>query len=943
MDIKFHYWDKICSEDNFKLAWQRVKANRGCPGVDHISIKDFEANLYNNLNLLRNLLKQGIYEPSPVIIKEIDKEDGKKRTLKIPTIKDRVCQEAVLLVVQPDIESEFLNCSYGYRPGKSAFMAIQKVENLIKQGFHWVVDADIKDFFDSVNKKLVTILFAEKIKDKRIVNLIKKWIQYDTPPETGIPQGMVLSPLLANIYLHNLDLAVSERAKGYIRYCDDFIILCRAEHEAMVLLDFVEKFIEEDLFLKLNKEKTRVVNLKEGFIFLGFHFSEQGKRPSTKALEKLKSKIEKELKQSDRIWDEQLKDKIKSIIRGWQNYFGLSEFAESELIKAVEELSRTYYNSFALNILQSALYINNGQPHKAYEILLQNPDMKSEEGELHYQLGIIYESLGLTEHALDEYYKALKLSPSHSDSLAQIGINLIRKGNIERAIKYLQKAIQITPDNSRLYIAIAEAYKKWGLYGASQKALSQAKQIDPDINYYSHSEMVTSSNKLNFKEEDLYQYLRLFSGREGVYARQWINEYGKLGYSPIYKPIDKDALLAHLEGKHTLGIYLLRMDNTIKIAVIDIDISKKLIMQEETMRNIDLWKLALADAVKIIKFLKNLNITAYLETSGWKGLHVWLFFETPIKAAEARDFLKTVLRKIGPPPEGINREIFPFQDSTNRDSLGSLIKLPLGIHRLTGKRCLFIDEYGEPLQDQIAYLWNIEPVKIDNFRKAKNLLIKHGTSIEVSDIEDLPKAKIIIDRCNVIKFLYQKAMLDNNLTHFERLILLNTLGHIGEEGRKAIHFIISKCYNYNFDITEKWINRLSKNPASCPKIREWLSYITAVIGCHCEFKLDKNSYPSPIIHAGIYPVKKSAAKTDAYKAEQNLQPTVSENTAQIEELVDNYIKLKQSKREIEKKMQEIEAKFEKYFNNNGIDSIEIKSGMLRRVKKDEKIQFIVEI
>lgn len=941
MDTEGYFWQKICSEDNFYLAWQRVKTNRGCPGVDHVSIKDFETNLHNNLVLLRSLLRQGLYEPSPLIAKEINKHDGRKRLLKIPTVKDRIVQEAVLLVIQPEFEKDFLNCSYGYRQNKSALMAVKKVETLLQEGFNYIIDSDIKDFFDTVHKKLIVALFSEKIKDKRIVSLIKKWIQYDMPPEIGIPQGIVLSPLLANLYLHNLDIAVTAKSKGYIRYCDDFVVLCKSQDEAKNLLEFIDIYIENELLLTLNKEKTRICNLNEGFTFLGFHFSSEGKKPSFKSIEKLKSKIDRELKFSDKITEEQLKNRLKTIIRGWQNYFGLSGIQQDKLLKEVEDMSRQYNDSIALDIFKSALYIQNSQPHKAYELITQKPFISSEEGELHYQRGIIFELLGLDEQAFDEYYQALKLEPSNAETFYQLGRKLTKLGKIERAIKFLQKAIQLSPNNFEFYLAIAEAYQKWGLYGSAEKAIMQAKQLKPELSLsleLKNSLLKEENFKFKLTHEDISLFIKLFSGREGLFAKQWINEYGKIGYSPIHKPLEQEDVLKHINGKHTLGIYLLRMDNTVNFAVLDLDVSKKIIMQQGSM-SIDLWQSVLSDAVKIKRFFKNLEINVYMESSGWKGIHIWIFFEAPIKATEVREFLKTILKKVGPPPEGINREIFPLQQSIRENAFGSLIKLPLGIHRLTGKRCLFIDNEGNPVENQIAHLWNIVPVKIETFRKAQSLLTKEESfSIKSLSIENLHSVKKVLEKCNVLKYLYTKAQQEKDLTHFERLTILNTLGHLGQEGKKAIHIIISNCYNYSYDITEKWLGRLSKSPCSCPKIREWLNHITPVIGCHCDFNLDRDTYPSPVIHAGIKPLKRSPSKIVL-----NQQPKITQDSIKIDELVNEYLRLKQNKKELENKLSEIERKFEELFNQKGIECIELKIGNLKRIKNTETKQWIVEI
>ncbi|MCX7771343.1 MAG: CRISPR-associated primase-polymerase type A1 [Proteobacteria bacterium] len=940
------FWEKICNEETLYLAWQKVKANRGCPGIDRVSIHDFELNLDKNIKLLANLLRQGLYEPLPLLEREIVREDGKKRILKIPTVQDRILQEAFLLIVNSEFEKDFLNCSYGYRQGKSALMAVNKIESLIKEGFSWVVDADIKDFFDTVSKYIVIFLFSEKIKDSRIVNLVKKWICYNEPPSIGIPQGMVLSPLLANIYLHNFDIEIWKKSKGYVRYCDDFIIMCKSQQEAEELMKFSKSYLELELFLNINEEKTRICNIKDEFNFLGFHFTPEGKRPAKKSIDKLKAKIKAELSLIDKFKEQQLIDRLKTIIRGWQNYFGFSSLSEDDLLKEIDEKGEIFKDSIGINILKTALYLVKSDFNKAYEITTQSLDKELEDGEIISQRGLVYEILGFDQFAIDEYYQALKLDPTNPEILYHLGRKLTEQGKIERAIKLLQRAIQISSDRYEYYIALAEAYEKWGLYGSANKAIEHAKQIKPDfaINLKANTPPAsTALSEMQPSEEDINLFIRLFSGREGVFAKQWINEYGQIGYSPIFKPLEQEDVKKHLDGRITLGSYLIRKDNTLKFAVIDFDISKKKLLHEkESFKDIDLFKLLLDDAKRILKFLRNLGLNSYLETSGWKGIHLWLFFESPIKADEVREFLKNLLRQTGVPPEGINREIFPSHSFTGANALGSLIKLPLGIHQLTGKRCLFLDEDGSPFENQIAFLWKIQLIKKDVFKKALSDLQRIvSPDLKQFDIEQLTEVKKILDGCKILRYLYIKAKEENDLTHFERLTILNTLGHVGDQGKKAIHHIISNCFNYRYEITEKWIGRLSKKPASCPKIRVWLSEITAKLDCHCEFKLDKDSYPSPVLHAGIKIKRKETTEISNFSIIDQSSPIfINEN---IDALIEEYLSLKKQKTELENKINLLEEKFNQIITTQKSNSIITKIGNLKKVHSEQKTKWVLEL
>jgi len=349
---RFHaLYDKVYREDILAEAWKRIKANGGAGGIDKMSITDVEQ--YGAEKLIQEIQKElmeGKYQPKPVRRTYIPKGDGKQRPLGLPTIKDKIVQMAVKLVIEPVFEADFLDCSYGFRPKRSAHQALDRIrKDTAKKGW-WVVDADIKGYFDNINHDKLMLMVKQRISDRRILKLVWKWLKGGVmekgelhESEIGSPQGGVISPLLSNIYLHYLDTKWELHHKHLgklIRYADDFVVICRTRKEAEHALKAV-KTIMSKLELELHSEKTRLVNLwdgKEGFDFLGFHhrrlktetakgqkFSETHQFPSKKAMKKMRENIRKVFSsRSTLLLDVQVMIKeVNPKIIGMRNYYGL--------------------------------------------------------------------------------------------------------------------------------------------------------------------------------------------------------------------------------------------------------------------------------------------------------------------------------------------------------------------------------------------------------------------------------------------------------------------------------------------------------------------------------------------------------------------------------------------------------------------------------------------
>jgi RNA-directed DNA polymerase len=326
----FSLIDKVYSPVTLRIAFKQVKANKGAAGVDKQTIEMFEARLDENLNRLSEELQAGTYQPRAIRRKYIPKPGTKeKRPLGIPTVRDRVVQAAVRMVLEPIFERDFADESYGFRPGRGCKDALRRVDGLLKEGYTWVVDADLKSYFDTIPHGGLLKLIGNKVTDGRIVDLIEAFLNQEVmetakrwTPERGTPQGAVLSPLLSNIYLNPVDHLMGQEEVVMVRYADDFVILCQSEKEALKAKATVGKWTSEN-GLTLHPEKTHVVDAtqKGGFDFLGYHFERGYRWPRKKSLKKLKDTIRSQTRRANGYSLEKIISNVNRFLKGWFEYF----------------------------------------------------------------------------------------------------------------------------------------------------------------------------------------------------------------------------------------------------------------------------------------------------------------------------------------------------------------------------------------------------------------------------------------------------------------------------------------------------------------------------------------------------------------------------------------------------------------------------------------------
>jgi RNA-directed DNA polymerase len=331
-DPNDHLLERILSRENMLKAWKRVKANKGAPGIDNMSVEDFPEYARNKWDSIRESLLAGTYQPLPVRRVEIPKATGGTRPLGIPTVLDRLIQQAIYQVLMPIFDPDFSDHSYGFRPGRSAHDAVFQIREYIREGYRVAVDMDLSKFFDTVNHDVLMHRVARKVRDKRVLHLIGKYLRAGVmvngrlqATRKGVPQGGPLSPLLANILLDDLDKELERRSHRFVRYADDFIILVKSQRAGERVMLSVQRFLERKLKLKVNQDKSQVA-LTNQTGFLGFTFKGTKIRWSDKAFREFKRRVKRLTGRSWFVSMEYRFGKLAQYLRGWMNYFGISEY-----------------------------------------------------------------------------------------------------------------------------------------------------------------------------------------------------------------------------------------------------------------------------------------------------------------------------------------------------------------------------------------------------------------------------------------------------------------------------------------------------------------------------------------------------------------------------------------------------------------------------------------
>lgn len=555
---------------------------------------------------------------------------------------------------------------------------------------------------------------------------------------------------------------------------------------------------------------------------------------------------------------------------------------------------------------------------------------------------------------------ALKSAPNNPEILRKLANFHQDSGNPAKAEGYWQKLLCLCPDDLEAYLELGNLYGDHG-------------DLEKQIELYHHAQEKTGNPlfrektrqclpfeeededehlgrpQLNFNDSQLITFLSLFSGREGVHARQWSSPTGESGYTPVKEPLTPVHLKNHLLGNYTLGVYQIRLDQTVCFIALDLDLPKKLI--PHIIGDAKKWERAINTihqySLKIVDLAAAYNLSVYLEDSGFKGRHCWFFLAQPLEARLAKKFAQIFLRQLPPPPVEVEIEIFPKQGWVKPDGLGNLIKLPLGLHRKSGKKSWFIDPQGIPYPDPMKFLEEITPVSwqsiyafLKNFPEispdSAALPINNQSEAEPAAREYLlptppepaydpqrdPEVQFLLVKCPALKKLWEKAASECLLSHDEIIVLTHTLAYT-KQGVNAVNYALSQLAG----IEESYLLKspLRGNPMSCPKIRSRLSGQTSRMNCNCVFPQQLNMYPTPLLHLSQMP--------------ENYTAGAGVDSLQFQNLIQNYLKTRREIKELLQLQDKYQQTLDRFFANAGLTEINTSFGLLKQVAADKDGQF----
>jgi hypothetical protein len=589
---------------------------------------------------------------------------------------------------------------------------------------------------------------------------------------------------------------------------------------------------------------------------------------------------------------------------------------------------------------------------------------------LHLLWADALEELGLAEDLILELNLAIRDDPDNLEPYPRLAEVLLDEGYPHRAAKVWEALSKREPHVPEHYELMGEALREAKEFDRARDAFNlgwertkddRFKALLKDLGFLEGldepPEAEPKDPSLTPGQHDLVTFTTLFASREGVFARQWVSPTGESGYTPVHEPLTHKVAENHIIGNYTIGAYPVRLDNTVNYIAFDLDAAKfvvsKAITSEKAWRSV--MKTVHDTACRLLDLAAANDVPMYIEDSGFKGRHCWVFPESPVPAGVARKFGTLLRNQLLPLPAEVTVEVFPKQGSVRRGGLGNLIKLPLGIHKRTGKRSLFLDPDGSPATNQLALLRSVDKAsKHAIYATAQRLQSEvarepqPGERPEADEasqaprLQPLPTPQLPYDperdpmfqalmlKCPVLKAIVDKVNREGAVSNEESLVLIHTLGHL-EHGADAVNHVFERCMNADPALFLK--SGLKGNPMSCPKIRSRVPEITRSRNCNCAFDLTANLYPTPIIHV----------RTQG--GERDYGPIgLTVDSMRFQQLLSDYLRLGKQLKETEILMRKYEKKLRDFFEESGVDSVPTHMGKLRMFKNDaDEVTFSLEI
>ena len=935
---------KIIDLQKLGMAWKKIHVNKPACGADGITWQDFEKDLPEELKKLHMELKEGRYRCQPVKQVTIT-TNGKEREIVLYCMRDKVIQQSLADEIDKLFDPYLSPQAYAYRKNRSALQIVNRLEEVIrKESFSCVLKLDIHQYFDHIRWNILYQMLESRIKEPEVLDLIREITQAKTilPDGTlgekrlGLHQGCSLSPILSNVYLMDFDRWLSSQNMFYARYSDDMLLLAREESQlAAIKQEITEKFAT--LGLEISESKTFVGKIPDGFVFLGYYFDEKGKAIPAKAKSELSQRLElcwlknRELDCAGRL------KMLSEIFTGWKQYYASAD-------------SQTEFQ----DILEYAvcLYLATDETQRK-KYALQRVNLFNEYVELTDFFCGIWQTIGSSLLILLEYEQLYSFVWVKKESIFKLPAETVEELILQ--YKLLRK-----DETEETWTEIMQIYADAGQYEKSEAIMDYIREaLREEETKVVLPPSLSQGEEIRLSEEEKDAFLDLFCGREDIYSGEEIIQ-GKRKMCFCAKPLTKEKLEAHLRGDETIGTYVQQENQTVKYFVIDVDISRRIMLQctvgDETYR--EYLQKAAEMTQRIHRLLTQKGLPHGMEQSGKRGFHVWIFLEGWFPVRYLRFLGDVIDNEIDRTDmEDISIEYFPNKTRIKPDAPGQCIKLPYGC-------CAGDKRYRSSLMDDSLSCnltftqWKNKIVKVPLLQIKKVISIQPEVKPGIAEPEDTQSLEVfgeipenirsILAGCCLMRYLCKKAQSTGYLTHFERLSILYVFGHVGTEGQDFVHQVMSYTLNYNESVTEKFIRKCPEKPISCPKLREQYARISAELGCGCNFKRRAKCYPSPVLHA----VKHSSDDTEQI----TLPITQAVNKQTKEELLDEVnihkkaqlvaariIEQKKQKKSLDKSIEKMERELDKIFDDAKIESLDLEMGTLVRRKGEKGSEWLIEL
>ena len=703
-------YSKIIDIQKLGQAWDRVRKNKPAPGVDNVTYEMFDERRKEELRQLNIELSEHRYESLPVKLTDLYKGD-KVRTIALFSMRDKVVQQSLANELGKIYEPLFSAGTYAYRPGQSALEAIKLIEDKITgQKNLWALKMDIRQYFDCISHERLLHVLEKRIREQDLLELIRAVIKAKVldprtgelkENEIGIYQGSSCAPLLSNIYLMDYDREMEKRCSFYIRYCDDILVLESTEEKARELFEYSRLYMErKGLELKENKTELHRFGGAEGFSYLGYQFTETGRSVPAKAVSSLTQRLETLWLTSGLPIEEKLK-KGREILNGWEQYYRGERHPDSMieyviLLTMVQNKSPEIRNSIENRRFEQKNYYKDIAVYMA-DYWKRGGNLKNSIREYEQFFQVPDEDKPLPENEGTEKYK---------EELIRCYAEMI-----------IRSSEEICSDVMPLYTDLGEygkaSYfweKKTEYAGKAQKGIPEEAvaaeiPVEETGGKTGQARTAAQENGNISTRVSIQDYMDLFVGREDTYARETYGPGNRRVSEQVPEPLTEEMIRLHLSGDAILGTYVQRPNGTSKYVVFDIDISKKILLQYDYgSPEFTAYKQNAAECVlRLCKTLKRMGLSGYIEDSGFRGYHVWMFFTDWIPVRYINQFTECIQKELGDSGDGITMEVFPDSGRIRAGKFGQKIRLPLGVHIRTGNRSFFVDGQFRTVTDYKKY------------------------------------------------------------------------------------------------------------------------------------------------------------------------------------------------------------------------------------------------